>query len=145
VQGLFIAVRPMQLSQGMSGHIFGKSSKRNDVYVAKHDKGSVLDLQLHTMLASILLVTTITKCFPAQDELSTSRTSLVSSEQPVLCIPVRLTNTTILTITQCNINTFEVHYDVILRIQRHLNIVRHDLQAQYVSACWLTGLGFRHT
>ena len=29
------------------------------------------------------------RCFPAHDELGTCRTSLVSLEQPVLCIPVR--------------------------------------------------------
>jgi len=39
------------------------------------------------------------KRFPAHDELGTSRTSLVSPEQPVLCIPIRPTNTTVLTIT----------------------------------------------
>ncbi len=38
------------------------------------------------------------KFFLARDELGTCKTSLVSPEQPALCIPARPTNTTVLTI-----------------------------------------------
>ena len=41
----------------------------------------------------------MTQRFPAHDELGMRRTKLVSPEQPVLCIPVRPTDTTVLTIT----------------------------------------------
>ena len=40
------------------------------------------------------------KRFPPQDELGTRRTNLVSPKQPVLCTPIRPTNTTVLTIRQ---------------------------------------------
>ena len=37
----------------------------------------------------IMLIMIVIKRFPAHDELGTCRTSLVSPEQPVSCIPVR--------------------------------------------------------
>jgi len=40
--------------------------------------------------------------FPVHDELGMCRTSPASPEQPVLCIPVRPTSATVLTITSCN-------------------------------------------
>ncbi len=36
----------------------------------------------------IITITIVILRFPAQDELGTCRTSLVSPEQPVLCVPV---------------------------------------------------------
>ena len=44
------------------------------------------------------------QCFPAHDELGMCKASLVSPEQPVLCIFLWLTNTTDLTVTYYNIS-----------------------------------------
>ena len=48
------------------------------------------------ILILIITITTIInkKGFPAHDELDRCRTSLVSPQQPVLCIPLRITKTT---------------------------------------------------
>ena len=41
------------------------------------------------MMILIMIIMIVIKRFPAHDELGTCRTSLVSPEQPVSCIPVR--------------------------------------------------------
>ena len=43
----------------MSGHVFVKPSKRNDVHPATYDKGSVLDLRLLTMPCEVYVVATV--------------------------------------------------------------------------------------
>ena len=42
-----------------------------------------------TMLTIIVMITTVKRC-PAHDEPGTCRTTLVTPEQPVLCIPISL-------------------------------------------------------
>ena len=64
-------------------------------------------MMMMMMMIMIITITIFLNRFPAHDELGTCRTSLVSPEQPVLCIPVRPTKTTILTITFSHCDTGE--------------------------------------
>ena len=51
-----------------------------------------------TITITIMIMIMIVIILKRFDELGTCRTSLVSPEQPILCIPIRPTNTAILTI-----------------------------------------------
>ena len=44
------------------------------------------------IIITIIVIIVLLECFPACDELGTCRTSLVSPEQPVLCIPTLPSN-----------------------------------------------------
>ena len=64
-----------------------------------------ITIMMITIIRIILTTTTLlinkwVKRFPAHDDLDACRTCLVSPEQPVLCVPIRFANTTILTIRE---------------------------------------------
>ena len=55
-----------------------------------------------TAAAAVMMIVILTTFhFPAHDQPGTRRTSLVSPEQPVLCIPIRPTSTTAACCTSC--------------------------------------------
>ncbi len=80
------------LSKHKSRRLFGRCPK----WLARLERGICLRWAT---------VTTIIKQFPAHGELGTCRTSLVPPEQPVLCIPVRPTHSTVFTYNLANSRT----------------------------------------
>ena len=54
----------------------------------------ILIITITTITTTIITTIINKKGFPAHDELDRCRTSLVSPQQPVLCIPLRITKTT---------------------------------------------------